>query len=244
MAKYHDNNSYPVERRGEPCSNCGKTWGHHAGWNCDDTVHKSRSRLKLSDQYLTVDMQADAVLMQLLKDYDAKGDACYPFPTKCGCCKHSWDAHDGVFCPTNTGETFIPPTVATVSNTTPKVGDKLLLSIQEGQRLPPFPFQVVCLDNGSREEFLTVGATYTATHDASTDAESAVGERTEAGPDLVLEGIDFTFAIRRFALAPITAKAAPATPADTSDWKVWRDINNQGNCPCGIPLHTTCIYHP
>ena len=100
-------------------------------------------------------------------------------------------------------------------------------AIKDGDQLPPFPFQVVCIDNSGREEFLTTGKTYTVSE--------TCGDSLIAGPDIILNGIEFTFSIRRFSVI--------VGEADTADWRTWRDHGVQsGHCPCRI-LREQCWIH-
>jgi len=102
--------------------------------------------------------------------------------------------------------------------------------IQHGDRLPPFPFKVVCVDNERREDYLVVGQTYTVVghHDES--------HYNIASSDFILQGVEVSCAIRRF-------KMAPAEPPDISDWRTWRDHGLEpGHCVCRIPKEK-CDFH-
>lgn len=100
--------------------------------------------------------------------------------------------------------------------------------IKDGQKLPPFPFKVICIDNSGREEEIVKGKTYTAKNDAGWG-------NGIAGPDLILDGIHNTFSIRRFSI--ITG------PPDLSDWRVWRDHGLQpGECACKMPKKECWIH--
>jgi hypothetical protein len=101
--------------------------------------------------------------------------------------------------------------------------------IQEGSKLPPFPFQVVCVDNEGREEEITLNKVYTVIRDLGSENPGL------ASADFVLQGVNGSFHIRRFRIV--------SSSDNMSDWRIWRDCGLEpGHCVCRIPKEL-CKYH-